>query len=137
MNQVRPSSILLLVGGIVLAVSSFLDWQAVEAGPGVVVTNTAWDFGMLGLFQTIIGVYVAVVGLLGVLGKADTLSQPAAFGMSMHQLAGSLAMAATLWGFALNFEDGARVGALFTWVAGAVSLLGAVIGSLGMDRISE
>lgn len=132
MNQVRPSSILLVVSGVMIAVSSFLAWQAVEAASGT-VTSSAWDYGMLGLFQLIVGVIVALIGALALIGRSDALSNMNLLGLSPYQLAIALGLAVALWGFALNFEDGARIGTFFTWVSGVVAIAGGALGQLKLD----
>jgi len=132
-NQVRPSSILLVISGGLIAVSSFLAWQAVEAVSGT-VTSSAWDYGMLGLFQLIVGVVIAVIGVLSLFGRSDALSNMNLLGLSPFQLAMALGLAVALWGFALNFEDGARIGTFFTWVGGVIAIAGGALGQLKLER---
>lgn len=133
MNQIRPSSILLVISGAMIAVSSFLAWQAVESVNGT-ATSSAWDYGMLGLFQTIVGVIIAMIGLLSLFGRSESLSSMNLLGLSPYQLAMALGLAVTLWGFALNFEDGARIGTFFTWIAGVVAIAGGALGQLKLER---
>ena len=59
-NNVKPSTIMLIAGGAVLFISTFLDWFSVSAG-GFSVGANAWEvdgFGLLGIFCAAIGVII-------------------------------------------------------------------------------
>ena len=64
-SDIKPSTIMLIVGGAVLAISTFLDWVSIEVDTGfgsVSFSENAWNtdgFGLLGIFCAVIGLVIA------------------------------------------------------------------------------
>lgn len=129
MNEIKPWSVLLIVGGLGMAASSFVGWSEIPTTGGL-ISQTGWDMGTLGLMQTIIGVGIALFGLAVMLGRnANEKLGP----LSGNQWAFLFSVAVALWGFGLVFDDNPQFGVLSTWVSGAV----AAVGALMNDRVES
>ena len=66
-SDIKPSTIMLIAGGAVLLISTFLDWYSLDVDTGGFdfggsFDANAWDtdfFGLLGIFCAIIGLVIA------------------------------------------------------------------------------
>ena len=122
-NGIKPSTIMLIGGGAVLLISTFLDWF----GSGSFGEN-GWETrgaGLLGIFLAAIGVVVAVGVALTTFG--DVSLPDAVVGLSRNQVYLALSFAAFLITFGLQFADFTKFGITLGWIAAAVMTVGAVM----------
>lgn len=110
--------------------ASFLNWFSV----GGFGTN-GWDFGLLGLFQFVIGAVIVGIALLPAVAPQVNLPDQVA-GFSPNQLAMALAVGAFLWNFGLQFEDNSAIGLFLGWIFAAVTIAGGVMNELGLGGTS-
>lgn len=127
MNDVRPGSWLLLGGGGLLVISTFLDWFS--AGPfsenGL---NTDLN-GFQGIFVLLIGVVLAALGAAKAFGSGS-VSIPDSIGpIATDTLVLGLGLAAFLITFGLQFRDSAAIGITLGWIAAAAGTVGAFMES--------
>lgn len=125
MNDVKPWSILMIVGGLVIAASTLLGWAQILLPDGTSVIENAWDKGLLGLYQTIIGLGVAAYGLAQVMQKKTIAGKIA--GLTVGQWMIALPAAVAIWGFAFQFDQNPEIGVLTTWVSGVAACAGAAM----------
>lgn len=123
-NNIKPSTIMLIAGGAVLLLSSFLEWNDQFSFDG----SSGWETNLYGIQ----GIVVAVIGLAiggGVaLTKFANVSMPERIlGFSHDQLHLVLGFSAFLITFSLQFQTGASIGVLLGWIASAVIVAGAYI----------
>lgn len=119
----------MIIGGAGIVITSFLEWFALDG-----LSASAWDYGMLGLYQLIIGVIIALFGL-GTM--SDRRMNNNILGLSLGQWVIALPFAVFVWSFALQFDDAPKIGVFFSWISAAVAMAGAVISHQGMDRPSD
>ncbi len=121
MNQLRPGAIAVLAGGIVLLISTFLNWL----GP-----FSAWEsnfFGLTGLFVFIIGALCAAVA--GIRAFAPQVNLPANIaGLSINQAVLGLGAAVFLLTLGLLFrESSAKIGTILALLSSAAIVVGAYL----------
>ncbi len=124
-NQLKPGTIMLLAGGAVLAVSTFLDW----AGVGDFGFN-GWEidaFGFQGIFVFLIG--VAVAGSVAAKTFGGMKLPARIVGLSHNQLYMALGLAGFLITFGLQFAQNSKFGLTLGWIASAVVVAGAFMES--------
>jgi len=119
----------MIIGGAGIIVTSFLEWYAIDG-----VSWTAWDYGLLGLYQVIIG---SVVALFGFGTMSARKMDGRLLGLSIEQWMIALPFAVFVWSFALQFDDAPKIGVFFSWISAAIAMGGAVISHQGMDRHSD
>ncbi len=126
-NQLKPGTIMLIAGGVVLAISTFLDWR----GFGDFGSN-GWEtdaFGLQGIFVFLIG--VAIAGAVAAKSFAGMHLPPKVLGFTLNQLFLALGLAAFLITFGLQIGDGSKFGVTLGWIAAAVVIAGAFMESQG------
>jgi len=128
-QPMRPSSVLMIIGGIGIVITSFLEWFALDG-----LAASAWDYGLLGLYQVIIGALVALFGF-GTMSARKMDGR--ILGLSIEQWMIALPFAVFVWSFALQFDDAPKIGVFFSWISAAVAWAGGVISHQGMDRPSD
>lgn len=116
----KAPSALMIIGGAGIIITSFLEWFALDG-----ISASAWDYGLLGLYQVIIGAVVALFGI-GTLSSRQMQNQ--ILGLTIPQWIIALPFAVFLWSFALQFDDAPKIGVLFSWVSAAFAMTGAVLG---------
>ena len=121
-NQIKPSTIMLIAGGVLLFIASLLDW--VEFGSKTEVFGITW------IFTLVIGGGIA---LLVVLTTFANVSLPDnILGLSMTQVYLMLSFAAFLMTFGLQIGGEFReIGVLLGWIASAVMVAGAFMEEQG------
>ncbi len=124
-NNIKPSTIMLIAGGAVLLLSSFLAWFSVSAG-GFSSSASGWDVDFFGLH----GIFVAIIGLViggGVaLQTFGNMSMPdRILGFDHDQIHMVLGFSAFLITFGRQFQSEAGIGILLGWIASAVIVAGA------------
>ncbi len=135
-NDIKPSTIMLIAGGAVLLISTFLDWLSFGSG-NFSVGASGWNTETNGIQ----GILVAVIGLAIAGGVAARqfggVSLPdRILGMDHNQLHLALGFAAFLITFGLQFRSGAAIGVLLGWVASAVIVAAAVMDMKAGDSAS-
>lgn len=131
-GQFTPTRVLMLLGGVGLIISSFLDWREtaepyVVEGSIVPLGTSGWELGMLGLWQTIIGAVFVLVAIAGMAGMADKLPTDM-FGFNLSSALVMLAVAPLLWNFALQFDQVyGGLGVFLGWIAAAIAIAGTII----------
>lgn len=117
-NQLKPSTIMMIGGGAVLFIASFLDWRDTPFG-----SNT--DFiGLQWLFTLLIGAGVAALVALSAFAKVKLPEQ--VLGFTLTQLYAALGLAAFLITFGQQFAEQPGVGIILGWIAAGVLTGGAV-----------
>jgi hypothetical protein len=122
-SDIKPSTIMLIAGGAVLLLSTFLDWQS-EGGFGA----NGWDTDFYGFH----GIFVAVIGLVIALGVA--LQQFAnvdipdrILGFDHNQVHLVLGFAAFLITFGNILLESVAIGVHLGWIASAVIIAAAIM----------
>jgi hypothetical protein len=122
-SDIKPSTIMLIVGGAVLLLSTFLDWVSVGSF-GV----SAWNSDGFGLF----GIYTAVIGLAIAGGVAATqfgnVSLPdRILGFSHDQIHAILSGAAVLISFGFITRGNIGIGLILALLASATMLAASIM----------
>lgn len=120
-NGIKPSSIMLIGGGVLLFIATLLDWF----GSGSFGYN-GWEtkaYGLQGIFVAAIGVIVAVGVALSTFGNVSLPDSVLSF--SRNQVYLILSFAAFLIMFGLQFATNTDIGILLGWIAAAVMIAGA------------
>ena len=125
-SNMKPSTIMLLAGGAVLFISSFLDWRTNFGGLETDIT------GLQGIFCLLIGGAVAVLTALTAFGNVNLPDR--VLGFSWNQIFLMLGFAAFLMTFALQFADFTEFGVTLAWIASAVIVAGAFMEIQGEGR---
>jgi len=120
----------MIIGGLVMAASSFLNWNEILL-PGGGFHENGWDKGMLGLYQLLIGALVALFGLTQAAGRSFTGKIAT---LSINQWMIALSVAVAIWGFGLQFADNPEIGVLTTWVGGVMGAVGATMSERSTDE---
>jgi len=111
---------MMLVGGILMALGTFLDW---------VPRSSGLSFGSMGLFGIItlvIGIGIGAVGAINAFGLPVELPDKI-FGYTPGQLAMIDAFIVFIWTFALVATDFAEAGIHMTWIGAAMAMVGAAL----------
>lgn len=118
MNQLRPGAIAVLAGGVVLLISSFLDWT----GP-----FNAWEsslFGLTGLFLFVIGAICAAVAAIRAFAPQVNLPGNIV-GLSLDQALLGLGVAVLLLALGLLFRDeSAKIGTILALLSSIAIIAG-------------
>ena len=129
-NVIKPSTIMIIAGGAVMLLSTFLDWVSFDdcGIAGLDFSANGWEtdgFGLLGIFVALIGL---VIGGGAALRQFGNVSMPdKILGLDHNQLHLALGFAAFLIPFGLQFRDGAAIGVLLAWAAAAVIVAAAIM----------
>lgn len=126
-SDLKPSTIMLIAGGAVMLLSTFLDWVSFGSGDFEIGAN-AWEtdgFGLQGIFVAIIG--LAVGGGVAARQFGNVSMPDKILGFDHDQLHLVLGLAAFLIAFGLQFRDGAAIGVLLAWVSAAVIVAAAIM----------
>ncbi len=117
MDSIKPATIMLIGGGVLLFIASLLDW--------VEFFDKTDLFGFQWLFTLIIGGGVAVLVVLSTFANVSLPDK--LLGLSMNQIYLMLSFAAFLMMFGLQFGKGSEIGVLLGWIGAAVMTAGAVM----------
>ena len=133
MDDIKPATWLLLGGGGLLAISSFLSWIDVGVSDGGLSTRYT---GMQGIFVLLIGVALAGYGAVKAFG-GDSVDLPDEVGpISVETMVVALGAAAFLIMFGLQFRESAGIGVTLGWIAAAAATVGAVLEADGSDGLT-
>jgi len=122
-QDIKPSTIMLIAGGAVLLISTFLTWFNFLG-----VSDSAWStrgFGLTGIMVAVIGLIVAG-GTIATTFANVTLPDDI-IGFTREQIYCVLGFSAFLITFGLQFSDLSSTGILLGWIASAVIVAGAYI----------
>lgn len=123
MNNTSPSKLMLIIGGAVLFIASFLKWRDFPFGgdgEGGLSTDIT---GLQGIFCLLIGGAIAVLVALQTFGNVNLPRNVLGFGW--NQLYLMFGLAAFLITFGLQFSERTAIGILLGWIASAVIVAGA------------
>jgi len=125
MDTSNPAPLLMLGGGVVVALGSILDWRDFGLGNGL--SGLSFDnMGLFGLIVLLAGIALAAVG--GIRAFAPQTSLPSALaGFTLDQLLFFLGVTVFLWSFALIAADATAIGVHLTWIGAAVAVAGLVL----------
>jgi hypothetical protein len=113
---------MLIAGGAVLLISTFLDWVSVGdfGGNGL---DTDYAPGLLGIWCLLIGGAIAVLVALQTFGNVNLPAR--VLGFTWSQLYLMFGLAAFLITFGRQFADNVGFGVTLGWIASAVVVAGA------------
>lgn len=120
MDTSNPGPLLLLGGGVVIALGTILDW-----GPSTSGLNVDFN-GLFGIIALLIGIGLAVVGGIKAFSPSTALPDDIV-GFSMDQVAFVEGLTVFIGAFSMAFEDGVKFGAHLTWIGAAVAIAGSVL----------
>jgi len=126
-QDIKPSTIMLIAGGAVLLISTFLAWFSIGSG-SFGASSSGWSteyFGLSGIFVAIIGLVVATATALTTF--TDVKLPTDIVGFTREQVYCILGLAAFLITFGLQFGSTTGIGILLGWIASAVIVAGAYI----------
>ena len=123
MDNLKPTQIMLMVGGAVLLLSTFLAWRDFGGA-----SWSGWETGAVGLQ----GIFIALIGLAiggGVAAQtfANVTLPDRVLGLNHDQLHLSLGVTAFVVTFSQQFADNVGIGILLGWLASAVIIAAAVM----------
>lgn len=131
MDTSNPGPLLMLGGGVLVALGSILDWRDFGFGGGV--SGISFDnMGLFGLIVLLSGVALAAVG--GIRAFAPQTSLPdAVAGFTLNQILFILGVTVFLWSFALIAADGTAIGVHLTWIGAAATVAGTILSMRTVD----
>ena len=125
-QQLKPGPIVMLAGGVVMIIASFLDWSEEFFFGGGSAGLSTDRFGLLGIFTLVIGIATAVNG--GLEAFAPQVKRPdGALSMSRDQIAVALGFAAFFWSFGLLFAEATKIGLILAAIGAAAVAVGGVL----------
>jgi len=120
----QPGPLMMLVGGILMAIGTLLDWQKFGSGIGLSLDT----FGLLGIFALLTGLALAAVGAIRAFGLSVALPEQI-LGFTLMQLLMIDAFAVFLWTFSHIASDFFGGGMHLTWIGAVVAAVGAGLAS--------
>lgn len=124
-EDIKPSAIMLIAGGVVMLISTFLSWFSVGSG-SFSSSASGWStesYGLTGIFVAIIGIIVAGGVIATTFAKVDLPNE--LLGFTRPQIYCMLGLAAFLITFGLQFGSATGIGILLGWIASGVVVAGA------------
>lgn len=128
-SDLKPSTIMLIGGGAVLLLGTFLDWVSVDGGDfiGDFGAN-AWDtdfFGLLGIVAALIGLVIGGGVAARQFGNVNMPSMP--FGFSHEQIHIVLSLFAVIITIGFVIRGDVGIGLWLSTLAAIVMVVGAVM----------
>jgi len=126
-QDIKPSTIMLIAGGAVLFISTFLAWFSIGSG-SFGASSSGWStesYGLTGIFVAVIGLAIAIAAALTAFTEVEIPSD--ILGFTREQVYCMLGLAAFLITFGLQFGSATGIGILLGWIASAVVVAGAYI----------
>lgn len=124
MDTSNPGPLLLLGGGVLIALGSILDWFG-GFGGGASGLNTDLN-GLFGIIALLIGIGLAAVGGIKAFSPSTSLPDNIA-GFTLDQISLTEALAVFVFSFSLITESGSKIGLHLTWIGAAVAIAGSVL----------
>ena len=134
MDNLKPSQMMHIGGGLVIVIGSFLDWF----GAGDFGVN-GWDtdqFGLLGILVALIGAVLAIGGLLTASGNDENMPDQV-LGLSRNQLHLALGFAVFVPMFGLQFASNTKFGITLGWIGAALVVAAAIMEQNEADSPAE
>lgn len=131
-NNPTPGKIMLMVGGAVLFIASFLKWRDTFVSEGGLSTDLT---GLQGIWCLLIGGAIAI--LVALQTFAGTNLPARVLGFTWNQLYLTFGIAAFLITFGLQFAESVAFGVTLGWIASAVVVAGAFMELQGESRPSS
>lgn len=126
MDTSNPGPLLLLGGGVLIALGTILDWA-----PSVSGLDTDIN-GLFGIIALLIGISLAAVGAIRAFSPSTSLPNDIA-GFTLDQLGFAESLAVFLFAFSLITEDGTKIGVHLTWIGAAVAIAGSILSMRSSD----
>ncbi|MEQ8842459.1 MAG: hypothetical protein RIB98_15860 [Acidimicrobiales bacterium] len=126
-SDIKPSTIMLIAGGAVLLLGTFLDWVSVGEGDFSFGTN-AWDtdfFGLLGIVAALIGLVIGGAMAARQFGGMTLPSLPFGFSHEQAHIALSLFAVIITIGFVVRGDVG--IGLWLSTLAAIAMLVGSIM----------
>ena len=124
MDMKRPGLITMLVGGVLVFISTFVDWFG---GRGFGANAYDGDiFGFTGILLLLLSLAVIAIAAIGLFAPQVNLPDQV-LGFSMTEVGLLAGIAAFVWGLSISVVDGSKGGAVLCLLAGFVIAVGAVI----------
>lgn len=121
MGDLKPPTIVTLVGGVLLLISSFIDW--VGFGPFGWNVYESDLFGLSGFFVLVIAAIVIAVPVIRSFAPAVKLPERV-LGLTLDEVVMMLGFASFILGFSFIFRDGSQFGVTLATIAGAAITVG-------------
>lgn len=128
-SDLKPSTMMLIGGGVVLLLGTFLDWVSFGSGDFSVGAN-AWDtdfFGLHGIIAAVIGLVVGGGVAARQFGNVDMPSPPLGFTHAQLHIVLSLIAVVITVGFVVRGDVG--IGLWLGTIAAIVMLVGSIMES--------
>ncbi len=125
MGNMKPGALMMLGGGALLFISSFLNWF--KFGP---FSQSGLDTditGLQGIVILLIGAGVAAVAAIRAFAGDSVTLPDAVLGLTLNQVILVLGFAAFLMMFGLQFANNTSVGVVLGWIAAAVVVAGVIV----------
>lgn len=130
MDTSNPGPLLLLGGGVLIALGSILNWGG---GFGTSVSGLDTDLnGLFGIICLLIGIGLAAVGGIRAFSPSTKLPDNIA-GFSLNELGFAEALAVFIGSFAWISESGTKIGVHITWIGAVVALVGVILSMRNAD----
>lgn len=124
MDTSQPGPLMMLVGGVVMAIGTLLDWRSFLS---VGTSGLSFDsMGLFGIIALILGLAIAAVGAIKAFGLGVNLPDNI-LGHTLYQALMVDAFAIFIWTFAWIAADFTGGGVHLTWIGAAVAMVGAAL----------
>lgn len=120
MDTSKPGPLLMLVGGVLMIIGSFLDWR-----PGTSGISTD-SLGLLGILTLLFGLGLAVKGGIKAFAPETELPEEVG-GLSTDKISVFLSATIFLWTFGMISGDFVEFGIHLTWIGAAIATVGGVM----------
>ena len=122
--QLRPGQIVALVGGVLILISTFLDWFGI--GPFGVNAYDGDFFGFTGILLLLLSQDIIVTTAIRAFAPQVNLP-PQILGFSLDELTLAAGFAAFIWGLSISTVDGSKGGTLLAALGGLAVVIGAFL----------
>jgi hypothetical protein len=123
MNNMKPTQMMILGGGVLLLIGSFLDWFSV--GPFGANAYDSDLFGLTGILILLLSIELIAVSAIQAFAPQVNLPEKL-LGYSLAQLTAVAALAAFLTAFGQWFRSNSAIGVFLAGIGAGVALAGAI-----------
>lgn len=128
MENLKPSQMMHIGGGVLIVLSTFLSWWSVSEGSFSASAN-AWStdsYGIMGILLFAIGVVLAGGGIMAATGNDENMPDEVV-GLSRNQLHLALGFAAFVPTFGFQFAQQTGIGIPLGWIGAVLVMASAVM----------